>query len=177
MVYTTVFNPSEIKELQGIVYFSGENIYPDFNSKCTEKYFRICEQCAIKLFSNAIKVLGSIMVSSAIMPRFAAIAYIMDNDIQLPVPLLFPFTDLESSNGLVINLMHQGFLGFMVVGGNIGIELTSCIVKNTIGTTTAAISYSIDDLIEKFKNPKGNSITYIDGSFRNILIQAQDLDR
>lgn len=177
MIYAMVFNSSQRKALQALVYFAGENIYPDFDSESDREYIRICDQCALKLLSNTLRIVGLIQISTGILTSFSMLAFIMNNEIQLSLPVLFPFTNLESLNGLIINIFNQIFIGFMGITGNIGIEIPTCIIKNAVLVIRATICYSIDELSEKIEQSEGYSKACIDIHFRNILIQAQDLDR
>lgn len=139
---------------------------------------RICEQSAIILLLDTIKMLGVINVSSAIIPIFSLIALIMYGEIQLSVPVLFPFTDLETIEGFTINLVNQLFIGIVGLAGSIGIEILTCVLKDSVWITTAAISYAVDEISEKIEDPVLiPSEICIDNYFRNILAQVQDFER
>lgn len=177
MVYASVFDSSQRKETQSLVYFAGEKIYPDFTGECSRRYMEICDQSALKLLSDTLKTVGMIFASNSILLIFLILAFIHNNEIELPIPVIFPFTDLESVNGLVINLLNQSFMAFMVVAGNIGIAIPTCMLNNSVWIVTVTICHAIDELTEILNGLASDSKTGIDYCFRNILIQVQDLDR
>lgn len=176
--YAMVLNSSMRKQLNSLIYFTGEKIYPDFNQEANERYMRVCEKRALELLSSSMKFVGLINLGTSLFVVFPMIAFVFSNEIQLPVPMLFPFTDLESLNGLVINMLNQLWFGFVGLAGNVFIEVSACLLKNSIWMTAAAICHSIDEISEKIKKTVSNTEMYcIEYSFRNILIQVQDLDR
>lgn len=177
MVYAIVFSPSQRKQFQSLAYFAGEKIYPGIRTESSSEYIRICDQSALQLLSNTVKIVGLIQISTAIVTSFSMLAFIIDDEIQLSVPVLFPFTDLESVNGLMINILNQVFLGFLAFVGTMGVEILTCILKNCILVISATISHAIDEITKKIEKPETCSKLCIDRYFRNILIQAQDLDR
>lgn len=93
--------------------------------------------------------------------------------IELPLAVLYPFTDLKTTTGIFLNLLNQLFISGLGIAGTIGIEVWTGMLKKTFPAYTMAIGYSIDHL--------GNSIecskTNIDHEFRNLLVQLQDFDR
>lgn len=73
----------------------------------------------------------------------------------------------------------------MGAGGNIGIEIMTCMLKNTIWACVVAIGHSIDEVSEIIHKVDSTSDLEfgrrsrqrVKLQFRNILIQAQDYDR
>lgn len=177
MIYIMIFVPSQREVLQSLIHFTGREIYPDFSARVSRKYLMMCDQRAIKILVNTIQMVGILLFSNTLLLSLSGYAYIIHNEIQLPVPVLFPFTDLESVNGLIINLLNQAFLAFIAFAGLIGIEIATCILKDSIGMSSAAICYSIDEISEKSIGSAAYSRACIDRYFRHILMQSQDLDR
>lgn len=183
MAYAMIFSPTHIKVLQSQVYFSGEKVYASSNHMSNQKYARISEQSALKLLWNTIKIIAIISVSSAIPAMFNLYILIKDHEINLPIPILFPFTDLDSVSGFIINFLNQLLIGILGFVGTIGIEITTCLIKNTLWMMTVATSYAIDEMVEEMTTSVSVSTVWartqihIDYIFRNILLQAQDIDR
>lgn len=119
--------------------------------------------------------LAIMFVSLNIYLGFPIFGYIENGDFQLPVPVLFPFTDLESRKGFIINVLNQTIICLIGCSGNIGIEVIQSILKNTVWASTVAIVYSIDEFSANFT--KSTSTPLRDRYFRNIVRQVQDLDR
>lgn len=177
MLYIPLFDSSKRKTLQSYVLFAGEKIYPDFNAKCSRKFMRISDQSAIKMLSNSLKIVGILCFSNIFIGISIILTFILYDEIQMPIPVIFPFTDLESAAGLIINFASQFLMVFMIVIGNIGVEIATCILKNSVWMITVSLCHSIDVITEKIMDPLSNSKTSIDYRFQNILIQVQDLDR
>lgn len=173
-----VLVPSKRRQLNRLVYFTGEKIYRGFNQESTDNYMRVCEKNALNLLSSTIQKCLILCLGTSLFVLFPMVAFVFNNEIQLPVPVLFPFTNIDSVNGLVINMLNQLLIAFVAVSGNIGIEIRTCVLKNSIGVIAAATCHSIDELSEKLKRTAPRSETFfIQRYFRNILIQVQDLDR
>lgn len=136
----------------------------------------MCDECAVKLLKSTVKTIGVIVGSLCIYLFFPIIAFVFEHDLQLPIPVLLPFTDLQSANGILLNLLNQIFMDFIGMAGNIGIEIITCLLKNSVWASVLIICSSIDEFfdLEKFKSLSNTTIDY---KFRNILIQIQDLDR
>lgn len=177
-MYVLVFDPSKRKDFQSQVYFAGEKIYPDFSEECSLQYMRMCEQSVLKLLSSTAKKIGMIITSNGVLLMFSTYAYIFKNEIQLPVPLILPFTDLESIDGLIINMLNQAFLASLVVVGNVGIEIATCILNNGVFISASAICHEIDGISQRIREHREwNATAGIDYYFRNIIVQVEDFDR
>lgn len=93
------------------------------------------------------------------------------------MPILLPFTNLKSMHGIILNILNQMFIVLVGTTGNIGIEIITCLLKDTIKMSTIVICQSIDELSEFIEKSKSDDENYIDYQYRNILIQVQDLNR
>lgn len=175
MAYTTIFFQSQIEKLRSFAFFAGLNIYTGYHKTTDTKYGRIGQQSALKLLSNTIKITGIISISSAIPASFSIYALLIKHEILMPVPVLFPFTDPETINGIILNFLNQLFVGIVGFTGSIGIEMTTILIKNSVWTMAVATCYAIDELVEKMT--QSASKVRVDYVFRNILLQSQDIDR
>lgn len=177
MIYVRILNRLDRKELQSLIHFSGEKIYSNIIKESNRKYRMMCDRMAHELLFDTIKVLGIINASNVVVMSLSGYAYFNKNEIHFPVPVLFPFTDLESIKGIIINTLNQSFLCLVGSVGLLGIEITTCIIKDTLRVSTAAICYSIDEMSELILCHEANQKISIDLHFRNIIIQIQDFDR
>lgn len=175
MGYFMIFSPSQLKELQSLIYFSGPKIYASQMSN--RKYARMCEQSALKLLSNTIRIILTFLISCSIPAIFTMFILIRDHELDLPIPVIFPFTDLNSTSGLTINFINQVYIATVGIASNVGIEIIVCLVKNTVWMMTVGMRYAIDEVIEKLTSFPMTTTLSIDYSLRNILLQAQDFDR
>lgn len=175
MLYVMALDPLKRKIMQSLVHFGGEKIYTDVNENSDRKYIRMCEEKALQLLADAIKTIAIINGSNICMLVLCLYAFCVKNEIQLVIPVLFPFTDLESTCGLIINALNQMLVGFMGFMGLIGIEVTTCILKDSLSIMNTGISYSIDVMTEEIQ--QSSMQLCVDHHFRNIIIQVQDFDR
>lgn len=166
--------PSTTKTFQSLIFFAAEKVYTDIHPESNRNYIRVCDESAIKLMKSTSKTIGIICASISLYIIFPIFMFIVRNDIQFPIPVLLPFTDLESIEGMSINILNQLFIGVIGVAGNIGIEIITH-SKNNVWASTVAICYSVDELSNAMQ--KIGSKQTINCHFRNMLIQVQDLDR
>lgn len=169
--------PSKIKAYQSLTFFAGDRIYTNVEQDSNPDYIKVCNLSAIKLFKSTSTMLGIVATSMIILLIFPMYAYIFKHDIQLPIPVVLPFTDLESKIGITLNVANQVFISLIGFSGNIGIEIITCILKNNVWASTIAICHAIDVISECIEHPENDMKRLIDLKLRNILIQVQDLDR
>lgn len=177
--------PKSRKEFRSFAYFVGEKVYPDFDAKCSASYVKVIDESAIKLGTSTIKTVTIIVVSMIIYLIFPVVAYIQSKELHLPIPILVPFTDLETKNGIIINLSNQSSIAIMLIVGNIGIEMITCMMKNSVWAITVAICHTMKEITEMTEkresnpesNPASSSDYEIDYYMRNFSIQVSDLDR
>lgn len=172
-----VLIPSKLKQYQSLAFFAGDKIYTNIEKDSDPKYIETCDRCAINLLKSTSKTVGIVILSMTVMLLFPPYVFLFKNDIQLPIPVVLPFTDLESKTGLIINFVNQLFLCLIGATGNIGIEIVTCMLKNNVWASTGAICYSVDTISEAIERPEGHMKRIIDLKFRNILMQVQDHDR
>ncbi|XP_031639326.1 uncharacterized protein LOC116351370 [Contarinia nasturtii] len=177
LCYILVIFPMKKKAYQSLAFFAGDKIYTNRDQNESPAYIQVCDESAVKLLKSTSTTLGIVLFSMIILLIFPPYAFITKNDIQLPIPVILPFTDLESKNGITLNMANQVFIVLIGATGNIGIEIITCILKNNVWASTVVICYSIDEISEFIEHPEGDMKRFIDLKFRNILIQVQDLDR
>lgn len=183
VVYFLIMIPSTRKTLQSIAFFAGDKIYTDITEGCNLNYIGVCDESAIKLLKTTTKTLGIIFASLMLALTFPIYAFVINNELQFPIPVIVPFTDLDSRFGLGLNILNQLFMSFQGITGNFGIEIMTCMVKNSIWASTVAIGHSIWEFsssIEKTPSTPSEAVTSkreLHYQFRNILIQVQDHDR
>lgn len=169
--------PKSRKLIQSLIFFAGDRIYTDIQPDSETNYIRVCDQSAIKLLKDASSTLAIISSAVILYSCFPMYAFIKHNEIQLFMPMFFPFTDMESTTGITINILNQIFANTLVLGGNFGIEVATSMTKNSIWSCVIAIGHSVFQLTESIKKTKSQSTRIIDYTFRNILIQVEDFDR
>lgn len=158
--------------VQSLIYFGGNKIYTDITPESNSKYIRLCDQSAIRLLRDISKTLGIISICVILYGIFPLYTLTFKHELQLPLPIFIPFTDMSTLHGSVINIANQFFISILGLSGNFGIEIAVCMLKNTVWATAVAICHSIDELTDSMIQSKPSRA--IDKEFRNILIQLQD---
>lgn len=168
---------SSRKMYQSLIFFVGDKIYINVDEDSNPKYVRLIDETAIKLLTSTLTTISIIIGSIIVYVGFPIYVFIFHNEIQFAVPVYVPFTDLSSTTGIIINVIQQCISVWIGVAGNIGIEIITCMLKNTVWACTVAICHSIDEISELLVKSKTCSSNLITSRFRNILVQVQDLDR
>lgn len=168
---------SQRKCWQSLAFFSGDKIYVDINQHSNPSYIQVIDESAVKLLTSTMITVGIVVGSMNLYVGFPVTASIFGDDIQLPIPVLFPFTDYKTHYGLAINLVNNFFVASVGLAGTIGVEIVTSMLKNTVWACTVAMKHTIDDISELIKTPDPKPSNVLNHQFRNVLIQAQDLDR
>lgn len=172
-MYHLMMVPSKRKALQNLLFFVAEEIYSS-DRENNPNYRSKCDQSAIKLLKTLSMTLSVTFVSATVFFFSPFLTYVMKNEIQFPLPVLFPFTELKSPTGFVINIASQIYAYFFGAMANISIEIIQFMLKNSVWATTVAICHSIDEFSTILENHKFKET---EQHFRNILVQIQDLER
>lgn len=167
--------PSQRRIFHSLLFFAGGNIYKDFYEDCNSNHLNVCNQCAIDLIKNTAKTIGILFFFMGMYVIFPLYALIIHNDLQLSCPIYFPFTNLQTTNGIILNILHQVFINGIGITANIGTEILTCMIRNTIWVCTMLICNSIEELSELLQNSESMACL-IDLKFRSILIQVQEVD-
>lgn len=178
IVYLNIIIPTKWKMFKSLLFFP-DKIYTDIDAESNPDYIRACDKSAIKLLKSSIVTI-SIMIGTAIIyATFPIVNYFMKSDaitcIDFPIPAYFPFTDLETKTGLIINILNQFFICGIGITGNVSIELINCLLKNTVWASYGAIGHSVDELTKLIN--KSESVVTVSCHFKHILMQIQDYDR
>lgn len=176
ILYIMIMIPKSRHEFRSFSYFAGEKVYTDFN-EASPSYTKVIDASAVKLLTSTLTTVAIIVLSMIIYLLFPVVAYIRSNELHLPIPILVPFTDLETKNGIIINLSNQSSIAVMIIVGNIGIEMITCMMKNSVWAIIVAICHTIDQVSEMYRNPQTNSSNVVHCCIRNLSIQVRDLDR
>lgn len=99
---------------------------------------------------------------------------VIERKFQAPTPVLLPFTDPESTFGILINTLNQSFAAWIIATVNIGIEIVNCILSNAVSATSLATCHSMNQLSIDIVASKFSSSRSIEVTFHNIIIEVQD---
>lgn len=178
IIYSLIIRPSKREAYRSLAFFAGDKIYTEVTVDSEPTYIRVCDKSAIKLFSSTAKTVGIIAASMIVLLIFPTYAFVFNNDIQFPVPVILPFTNIRTRHGMMINIVNQVVLSVFGCTGNISIEIITCMMKNNIWAATVVICHGIDEISFYIENQESAATKkHIEAKFRNILVQVQDLDR
>lgn len=176
--YSLAIIPSNRARLQTAIFFVVNHLYiNDDDNASNVAYNHICDQSAIKLLRSTTKTLGILVSSIILAATLPIIITISRHEIQLVIPVLVPFTDLQSWQGLCINALNQLITTFVGACATIGIEIIICIWKNSLWTLSAAVCYSLDELMRSFNESDASTNRIVKYHFRNVVLQMRDRDR
>lgn len=168
--------PSTRKRLRAICYFN-EQIFTEINEESDPEYIRLLDECAIKLLTNTMIIVGFLLFFSMIYFIFPVYDTIVDGKIHLIIPILFPFTDLETNYGIAVNILSQSMLNTIAIIGIYGMVIGTCVTKHAIISYAATIGYQMDRLTIYINKNYSQSPQRIDDHFRNILYQLEQYNR
>lgn len=176
--YLLVIIPSNRERLEKILLFVIEyKIYIDVAEDSDPAYIRFSNRCAVNLLKSTTKTLAMYVASVLIYFTFPIYELIKYQEISLIIPVLFPFTNLTSAIGVIVNMVNQLFTASIGISGNLGIEVIICMIKSTLFDMANSICHSIDELIADFNEVTQTSNRIVELQFRNIIMKVQDADR
>lgn len=175
--YLMVMIPSQMKMYQSLAFFSGDKIYTDINEHSNMGYIRVCDNSALKLLKTTAITIMIIVVSMNIYVGFPITSSMFTGVLQLPIPVYLPFTDYTTDYGVILNIGNNIFVGVVGLAGNVGVEIITSMLKNTVYVCTATIGYSVHEITILLENHEQKVTRIINHQFRNTLVQIQDLDR
>lgn len=177
MVYYYIWmRESKRKIFQSLLFFAGNDIYKNIDQYSDPSLSRVCNESAVKLLKSIGVTILLMIIPTIIYGCFPISATLFNDDFQLPIPVLLPFTDYTTTHGRILNILNNMFVMTLGMPANISAEMYMCLIKNTIWACTVVIGHSIDEISVLLESSAPNKRQII-GKFRNILVQAQDLDR
>lgn len=174
--YSLVLNAVKRTRHHAFGTFGAEKIFKEENPKSV-LFKHVVNECAIKLLVSTLKTVAIIFGSSGAFSCYPAYSFMFKNEIVLPIPVLVPFTTLDTNYGLAINLGNQATICSVGVVGNVIIEMISCTSKNTVFTCASVICFSFDELVRLLNEDERHATMEYKSYFRNTLVQIQDFDR
>lgn len=167
--------PTKRKAYLSLVWFAGDKIYADTFEESHPHYIRLCHRNAMKLIKSTLNTVVILVTCSIIYSCFPMYAFIVQHDLQMPTPILVPFTKLESNLGLFINVSNQAFFTLVGYAGSFAAEIINCMLKNTVWAVMKAVCQSMDEL-SAYLRSETTTNKVIAFKFRHTVIQMQDYD-
>lgn len=188
--------PSTRKLYIRMYMFSGVHIYE--NSETTPKNNAVCDEKAIALLISVIRIEMIIVVSLFLMYCVPMYNILFRNEYDVIIPsnicdyhiyskyfciiilylhtVILPFVDFQTRNGFALNMANQIFFCVYAMLGNTGIELITCVVKNTVLVTAAVIKNELLEFVDILQKKRTFSAP-LPTQFRNIIVKISDFDR
>lgn len=161
---------------RAMLYFNAK-IFTEIDEKSDPEYYRILDQSAIKLSKNTLSIVGFLVLFVMIYLGFPLYDTIADGKLHLVIPILFPFTNLESIYGIVVNILSQMVINVVSILGVFALEIGTCITKHAMISYVNTIGYEIDRLTNYINANEDRSSRIIDDKLRNISYDVQEFNR
>lgn len=157
-----------------ILFFATDYIYPD--KKGNSKFDELCDQYGRKSIKMTILFVNFILLSTGQAMIGPMLEFMKTGHLITFLAIKLPFIDEDNVLGFHLNLMIQTTITTFGTIGGLAIEMTSCIINNTIMLCSEIISLDCTELANKLEHghwPAAN----IYAEFRNVYAKYQDLDR
>lgn len=154
--------------------FAGSFIYANF--KKTPKNHNVCEQMAVYLLTKSIKIEMLIAFSLFLMYCVPLYNISIRREYDVIIPIILPYLNPKSQIGFCANLANQLMFCVYVLPIMFGIELITCLLKNTISVAAAVIQNEVDEFAEILSENDDFTPKYAH-QFQNILVKIMDFDR
>lgn len=148
-------------------------IYPDHSPK--NGYEEITAKNASLLIAMTAATTALIILSFTFILIGPIYAYASDGTQSSLLGGMLPFTDLETTQGFIINSIIQSFWGLGALFGSISIEILSCLINNTYTVAADLICY----LMRKFSTRlvAGTFTADHKAELRDIFVRLQDFEK
>lgn len=171
MLYCKAVGPSRF-EYRSLILFTGRKIY--VNRSPQDEYARIIDQNASKLIKITFVSVLVVTVSFSLIIIGPAYAFIFHGEYNSPIGGVLPFTDLETTNGFIINLIFQSAFGLTAFAASVAIEISNCLIINTC---TAMSDLACSSMRKLSSNLIPNTFTAQNrAELRDIFVRLQDLE-
>lgn len=157
-----------------ILLFATDYIYPD--KKDNSKFFKLCDYYGRKSIKMTILFINFILLSTGQAMIGPMLEFMKTGHLVTFLAIKLPFIDEDVLWGFHLNLMIQTTITTFGTIGGLAIEMTSCIINNTIMLCSEIISLDCADITNKL-NIGEVSKTEILAELRNVFVKYQDLDR
>lgn len=170
-MYWKAIGPSRFK-LRALALFSGTKIY--LNRFPANDYGKLMGQHATELYKMTIVILLTLFLSFSMILIGPAYALVVHGEYNTPGGGILPFTDLETLNGYVINMIVQSSIALLSVLGSFSIEIANCIIINTVAVMSELTRNSMQNFNAGLV---GGTFTVTNkGQLRDIFVRLQDVE-
>lgn len=149
-------------------------MYTKYDVSANRHY--ICDQMAINLSISCGKTIFVTLLSFGLVGIAPMYKLLFTDDKELPLPILFPFTNLETQFGYCTNLIIQSVFGLFGVLILMGAEIGICMIKFNATISTAIIQNELMKLSNQLEMDDEFKVKHI-WKFRNIILQVLDMNR
>lgn len=154
--------------------FSGDFIHA--NSKASSKNYDVCDRMAVDLVTSTLKTLGLLLFALFLADCFPMYNNLFKNQKQMIIPIIVPFVDPDTETGYIVNAANE--MVFLIFGPLVifGTEMITCVLKNTVRTTSAVIGNSLEELADALSKNETFSAGH-SWYLTNTILKIMDFDR
>lgn len=163
--------PSTRIQLCRIYNFGGDYIYA--KSYSTPKNNKVCDEMAIQLLKNAVKVYGLVFFSLSCAALGPLLKYLITSEKELILPYIIPTIDPNTEEGFYITLTFQIPVYFVIMLGLPIIEVMLSVFRNNVSVAAAVITNSLKEFEEDILKYSAEDSR----QFRNIIMKIMDFNR
>lgn len=157
-----------------ILLFATDHIYPD--KKDNTKFNRLCDYYGKKSIKMTILFVNFILLSTGQAMIGPMLEFMKTGHLLTFLAIKLPFIDEDVLWGFHLNLMIQTTITTFGTIGGLSIEITSCIINNTILLCSEIISLDCTNITNKLNFGSTSQIEIL-AELRNVFVKIQDLDR
>lgn len=156
-----------------ILLFATDHIYMDTTDN--SKLNQLCDVYGMKSIKMTILFMNFIMISTAQAMIGPMLEFMKTGHLITFLAIKLPFIDEDLVWGFHLNLALQSTITTFGTVGSLTIEITSCIINNTIMLCSEIISFDCNELANKVENNCESRVNIL-SELRNIIMKYQDLD-
>lgn len=158
--------------VRSLIFFGHLHIYP---TERTGKYAQIANKRANDLMQNSLVVIIIILIAGVLYLVYPIYEYIVDGVRPMPVPIIVPFVDPDTTWGYLWIIGNQLAIATVGFVANMGIEIMVALLVNNLWAASDNIQYALDELALDVR--RGRPVAIRQAQLRNVLVQVQDLDQ
>lgn len=174
VMFVIVLLPGTRTQCRHLYNFGGDFVYANSGNSPKNQY--ICDKMAIDLMISSLIIYLIVIASLFLAVCVPLYKIFLTDEVEWIIPVILPFVDPDSQNGLYLNLTNQlisAAFGVIIVPAT---ELITCVLKNNCLATAAVIENTIIELQNLLQNDKTFSNERI-WQFRNIILKTMDHER
>lgn len=157
---------------RSLILFTGRKIYA--NHSPTDDYEQVAGQNAMKLLRMTVVILFVVIVSFSLVLIGPIYAFVVHGEYNSIGGGIVPFTDLETLDGFILNVIFQTGMGLLGFVASVAIEISNCVIINAITVMSDLACCSMQQFSAGLV--AGTFTVQNKAQLRDIFVRLQDLE-